>query len=114
MLEESLTTPSGCLFPYHNVTTGETDTDGIWRILVGYWSAVRDTFPEAWGKPPAESRLMHGTGIRSMGRLMDRVMSARHPRETNLRHLADRGNRRSRAVLPVDRGPLGGTRPRLG
>src|SRR3954471_8384445 len=42
MLEESLTTPSGCLFPYHNVTTGETDTDGIWRLLVGYWSAVRD------------------------------------------------------------------------
>jgi hypothetical protein len=41
-----------------------------------YWTAVRDTFPDAWGKPPTQSRLMHGTGIRAMGRLMDRLMAA--------------------------------------
>jgi DGQHR domain-containing protein len=85
LLEESLTSPSGCLFPYHNMSTAETDLDGIWCILSAYWSAVRDTFPAAWGKPPTQSRLMHGTGLRSMGRLMDRVMSGYHPRENDLR-----------------------------
>lgn len=85
MLEESLTTPSGCLFPYHNISTGQTEFEGIWELLIAYWSAVRATFPEAWGKPPSQSRLMHGTGIRAMGRLMDRVMSGFHPREQNLR-----------------------------
>src|SRR5262249_52830221 len=33
MLEESLTTPAGCLFPYHNLSTAETDIDSIWAIL---------------------------------------------------------------------------------
>jgi DGQHR domain-containing protein len=85
MLEESLTTPAGCLFPYHNLTTAEIDTDSIWAILLTYWSAVRSTFPDAWGKPPAQSRLMHGAGIRAMGRLMDRMIAGFHPREANLR-----------------------------
>jgi DGQHR domain-containing protein len=76
MIEESLTQPSGCLFPYRNIATGEYDQAGIWNVLVIYWSAVRDTFPEAWGKPPTESRLMHGVGIRAMGKLMDRIMSS--------------------------------------
>ena len=79
MLEESLTTPSGCLFPFRNPSTGETDFTGLWQVLLLYWTAVRDTFPGAWGKPPAQSRLMHGTGIRAMGRLMDRLMAAVDP-----------------------------------
>jgi DGQHR domain-containing protein len=75
MLQESLTSPSGCLFPFRNMCTGETDFDGIRRVLLLYWSCVRATFPDAWGRPPAESRLMHGTGIRAMGRMMDRIMA---------------------------------------
>jgi hypothetical protein len=43
-------------------------------LLITYWTAVKETFPEAWGLPPTQSRLMHGIGIRAMGRLMDRVM----------------------------------------
>lgn len=78
-LEESLQSPSSCLFPYRNIATGETDVDGIWAVLLCYWSAVRDTFPDAWGKPPTRSRLMHGVGIRSMARLMDRVMANVNP-----------------------------------
>jgi hypothetical protein len=85
MLEESLTTPSGCLFAYHNISTGETDFDSIWAILLAFWSAVRDVFPDAWGQPPSQSRLMHGTGIRAMGRLMDRIASGFHPRDPDLR-----------------------------
>lgn len=76
MIQESLTTPSGCLFPYRNIATGETDFGGVQRVLVLYWTAVKETFPEAWGLPPVRSRLMHGAGIRSMGRLMDRIMSS--------------------------------------
>jgi DGQHR domain-containing protein len=80
MIEESLTQPSGCLFPYRNVATGEYDHSGIWAVLQLYWSAVRETFPDAWGKPPTQSRLMHGVGIRSMGKLMDRIMATVDPR----------------------------------
>jgi len=76
MIEESLSQPSGCLFPYRNIATGETDLEGITKLLVTYWSGVREVFPDAWGKPAAKSRLMHGAGIRSMGRLMDRIMPA--------------------------------------
>lgn len=77
-LQESLQ-PAGCLFQYRNLSSGETDSSKIWLTLVTYWTAVRDTFPEAWGKSPAKSRLMHGAGIRAMGRLMDRVMSVVDP-----------------------------------
>src|SRR3546814_15910066 len=44
------------------------------RALVLYWTAVRNTFPDAWGKPPSQSRLMHSAGIRAMAALMDPVM----------------------------------------
>jgi DGQHR domain-containing protein len=78
-LQESLTTPAGCLFPYRNLSSGETDSAGIWLTLLLYWNAVKDTFPKAWGKAPAQSRLMHGAGIRAMGRLMDRIMASIDP-----------------------------------
>ncbi|WP_248345799.1 DGQHR domain-containing protein DpdB [Anaeromyxobacter paludicola] len=74
MIHESLTTPSGCLFPYRNIATGETDFAGVRLVLLLYWNGVKSVFPEAWGLPPSRSRLMHGAGIRAMGRLMDRVM----------------------------------------
>jgi len=85
MLEESLTRPSGCLFRFHNLTTGEIDAEEVWRVLTTYWSAVRETFPGAWGILPAQSRLMHGTGIRAMGRLMDRMMASFHVKDSNLK-----------------------------
>ena len=78
-LEESLKSPSGALFPYRNLSSGETDFAGIWAVLLLYWTAVRDTFPQAWGNPPEKSRLMHGAGIRAMGRFMDRIMGSVHP-----------------------------------
>ncbi|GAC86126.1 hypothetical protein GP2_055_00050 [Gordonia paraffinivorans NBRC 108238] len=74
-LRESLESPAGVLFPYRNMAAGTTDTESIRKLLIVYWSAVRETFPEAWAKPPTKSRLMGGVGIRAMSRLMDRVMS---------------------------------------
>src|SRR5207249_4098731 len=47
---------------------------GIRDVLLIFWNAVRAEFPEAWGLPPSRSRLMHGAGIRAMGRVMDQVM----------------------------------------
>ncbi|MEU8655807.1 DGQHR domain-containing protein DpdB [Actinoplanes philippinensis] len=76
MLQESYTQPGGCLYPYRNLTTGDTDIDGIHHALCVYWSAVREAFPDAWGKSAETSRLMHGAGIRAMGRLMDRVLGS--------------------------------------
>jgi DGQHR domain-containing protein len=78
-MKESLESPSGVLFPYRNIATGTTDTEGIRTVLITYWTAVRNTFPSAWGLPPTESRLMGGVGIRAMGRLMERVMAHVEP-----------------------------------
>lgn len=78
-LKESLHQAAGCLFQYRNLSSGEMDSIRIWLTLVTYWGAVRDTFPTAWGKPPTKSRLMHGAGIRAMGKLMDLVMAAIDP-----------------------------------
>lgn len=80
MIQESLTAAAGCLYPYRNLTSNEIDVDGIHHALCLYWSAVRDAFPNAWGKPANDSRLMHGAGIRAMGRLMDRVLAIVDPR----------------------------------
>ena len=74
MLEESVSNPSGCFFAYRNMVSGETDFDAIQTILFAYWGAVKAAFPDAWGVPATQSRLMHGAGIQAMGKLMDRVM----------------------------------------
>lgn len=74
MIKESFATPSGALFPFRNIATGVTDFTGVLALVFTYWRAVRETFPEAWGLRPEKSRLMHGVGIRAMGRLMDRIM----------------------------------------
>jgi DGQHR domain-containing protein len=79
MLKESFG-PTGCLFLYRNTSTSEIDFDGVLAALYAYWHAVRETFPDAWGARARDSRLMHGVGIRSMGRLMDRVLVAVNPR----------------------------------
>lgn len=73
-IKSSLMNTAGCLFRYRNVATGEADITSIWRVVIAYWSAVKATFPEAWGRPPVESRLMHGAGLWAMGRLMDVIM----------------------------------------
>ena len=76
MIEESFTSPTGALFAYRNIATGETDYVRVHHLLKAYWSAVKATFPNAWGVPPTRSRLMHSVGMRAMGRLMDRVMGS--------------------------------------
>ncbi|UAW08013.1 hypothetical protein Mx4_p14 [Myxococcus phage Mx4] len=47
------------------------DVDAMVRLVSAWWSAVRATWPEAWGKHPSESRLFHGVGVTALGLLMD-------------------------------------------
>ncbi len=100
MLGASITSTSGCLFPYRNIASGETDFDGIWSVLITYWSAVKAVFPEDWGKPPRESRLMHGVGLWAMGRLMDKIMASVNPRD---KRAAAQVKRDLRLVAPACR-----------
>lgn len=68
----NLKPPMGALSQFK--ISQDADADGMYRTLITYWSAVRDIFQNAWGKPPTESRLMHSAGIRALGALMDQVM----------------------------------------
>lgn len=72
-MKSSLKTAAGALGQFKRNGEGN-DTEAMYDALLLYWSAVRDTFPDAWGKPPTESRLMHSAGIRAMGALMDPIM----------------------------------------
>lgn len=69
----SLRSPMGALGQYRRNGDG-IDTVAMYDVLLLYWSAARDTFPNAWGKSPEKSRLMHSAGIRAMGALMDQIM----------------------------------------
>jgi DGQHR domain-containing protein len=71
MLENSLS--EGLLYRYRGNGTRERDPEAIFKGLCAYWSAVREVFHDAWGKPPKKSRLMHGAGILSMGYVMDAI-----------------------------------------
>lgn len=69
----SLKSPMGALRQYKRNGEG-ADSNAMYEALLLYWSAVRDAFPGAWGKPASESRLMHSAGIRAMGALMDPIL----------------------------------------
>jgi DGQHR domain-containing protein len=78
-IRNSINSALGSLAPYKATGDSLADVDAMYRVLVAYWSAVRSVFPEAWGRPPTESRLMHSAGIEAMSLLMDRIMSRAAP-----------------------------------
>ncbi|WP_207002128.1 DGQHR domain-containing protein DpdB [Trinickia mobilis] len=73
MIRNSMNNPLGALAPYKASGRDGVDVEGMYHVLITYWSAVRDVFPEAWGADPRRSRLMHSAGIEAMGVLMDRI-----------------------------------------
>ena len=73
MIKNSMNNPLGALSPYKASGREGADVEEMYRILTTFWSAVRDVFPDAWGKDPRRSRLMHSAGIEAMGVLMDRI-----------------------------------------
>ena len=73
MVRNSINNPLGALAPYKSAGREAPDIHSMYRLLVNYWNAVRTVFPEAWGKDPRNSRLMHSAGIEAMGVLMDKI-----------------------------------------
>jgi DGQHR domain-containing protein len=78
-IRNSINSALGSLAPYKATGDCPADVDAMYKALVAYWSAVRSVFPEAWGRPSTESRLMHSAGIEAMSLLMDRIMSRAAP-----------------------------------
>jgi len=75
VVKRSLNSPVGALSSFKAFGNETNDIDGMYLLLMQYWKAVKSTFPDAWGKPPTKSRLMHSAGIIAMGALMDRVLT---------------------------------------
>lgn len=82
----SIRSPLGALAPFKASAAAPADAAAMYTILSAFWAAARDAFPDAWGLPPAQSRLMHSAGIQAMGVLMDRVMSRLGRGEDPYRH----------------------------
>src|SRR5262249_6480824 len=74
VMKRSIQDPRGAL-AVHVSSDGSADLESMYRVMKEFWSAVRDTFPSAWGRMPDESRLMHAAGVEAMGILMDQVMT---------------------------------------
>lgn len=84
VIKSSLSNPLGALAPFKSAgREGGGDVAGMYRILTTYWSAVKAVFPDAWGKDPKQSRLMHSAGLMAMGLLMDAIY-ARLPSDSEV------------------------------
>lgn len=84
ILKNSINSTSGCLFPYVQINGGETDYQSILKIIYAYWGCIKKVFHEDWGKPPSQSRLMHGTGMFAIGALMDNIMKNVDPNDQKI------------------------------
>lgn len=73
VMKMSLKTSAGALGQFKEDGNGN-DAEAMYDALLLYWGLVKETFPDAWGRSPTESRLMHSAGIRAMGALMDTLM----------------------------------------
>lgn len=71
MIENSIS--DGALYRYRDPQTGEGDSGRMLEMLWNFWSAVAETWPEAWALPPRKSRLTHGVGIVALGSVMDEI-----------------------------------------
>jgi len=81
MIRSSIQNPLGALAAYKlNENGRETvDVEKMYKLLVTFWSAVKQVFKDAWGLDPKQSRLMHSAGILAMGVLMDRIYARNIP-----------------------------------
>ena len=75
MIRDRINLPTGALTHFKGFNSKSADTNSMHKVLMAYWLAVAETFPDAWKLPPEKSRLTHSVGIRAMGSLMDRISS---------------------------------------
>lgn len=81
VIKNSMNNPLGALAAFRISANGRdgVDVEGMYALLVIFWSAVRTVFPDAWGRDPRHSRLMHSAGIEAVGVLMDRIYGRLQP-----------------------------------
>ena len=72
----------GALYQHRDPETGYGDIEQLLDVIKPFWSAVKEVFPESWGQPARRSRLMHGTGVRSMSSLMDEIVGTTRAKPT--------------------------------
>lgn len=85
MVRNSINNPLGALAPYKASGRESADVQTMYRLLTSFWSSVKAVFPQAWGKDPRQSRLMHSAGIIAMGVLMDRIYARLSGNEDDLK-----------------------------
>jgi DGQHR domain-containing protein len=73
MIRNSMNNPLGALAPFKASLRDGADLTSMYRLLLNFWNATKAVFPDAWGREPRQSRLMHSAGIEAMGVLMDRI-----------------------------------------
>jgi DGQHR domain-containing protein len=66
---------AGVLSAYYSPALDQADVATMEKIVSVYFHGVERVWPAAWHGSPWSSRLVHGVGISSLGRLMDVVMS---------------------------------------
>lgn len=88
-IRTSISSALGSLAPYKAAAGLPAEIDAMYRTLVAFWNAAKAVFPDAWGRPATESRLMHSAGIEAMTVLMDRVMSRAAPGTDLYQHAFD-------------------------
>ncbi|MFO0822562.1 MAG: DGQHR domain-containing protein [Gemmataceae bacterium] len=98
MIENSLS--DGVLYRMRGRDEGEEDVEGMLQVLKAFWLAVAAAFPDAWGKKPKESRLLHGAGVVALGFVMDAI--ADRGRETGI-PTADQFRTDLEALKPICR-----------
>lgn len=80
-IRKRIESPLGALAIFRKSGSRSADVDAMYKMLFDFWSAVKGTFPDAWGLPPTQSRLMHSVGIEAMSSLMDSLYMRLPPDE---------------------------------
>ena len=75
MIRNSISNPLGALATFKDQNGNIKNIEGLYKVLIAYWNAVKKIFPDAWAKEPKQSRLTHSVGILAMGVLMDQIYS---------------------------------------
>jgi DGQHR domain-containing protein len=73
-IQRQINQPLGALAAFRSVDGASTDPNAMYETIVRFWTEVKKAFPDAWGLPPEQSRLMHSAGIESVGSLMDYLL----------------------------------------
>ena len=94
----------GALALYKSMGSNDSDIESMYKTICIFWTAVKEVFPEAWGRDVKQSRLMHSAGILAMG-----VYGQNNARVQNTSRIGDevKGNYKNCSSLLLDYRHLG-------